>query len=207
MPGTKWWMWRPPSSTAPNRHHPARIPWVDRRTKASEPRNPDSRLNSTVSCRGVARKPSIATDTVSCVAWPVETIATSAASRTPEGLAISGSASTAWTRRRARRSSSPTTTVPAVAAAAAASPNVTRSNSLCFCLRVLGQGIVLEADEVRRLDAPGNAAEVDHQRCLGDHPLVVYLGVGGDDADHVAGLDPLVERDRRSEEHTSELQS
>ncbi len=54
MPGTKWWMWRPPTLTLRKGPQLSRIPQVESRTRAKEPRKPASRLKSTVSLRGVA---------------------------------------------------------------------------------------------------------------------------------------------------------
>ncbi len=49
MPGTKWWMWRPPTLTLRKGHHSSRMPRVEMRTSAKEPRKPASRLKRTVS--------------------------------------------------------------------------------------------------------------------------------------------------------------
>ena len=54
MPGTKWWMWRPPRRTFPAGHQPPRIPAVESLISAKATTNPDSMLNSTVSGREVA---------------------------------------------------------------------------------------------------------------------------------------------------------
>ena len=58
------------------------------------------------------------------------------------------------------------------------------------------EGPALEADEVRGLDAPRDAAEVEHELRLPHDPLVVDLGVGGDDAGDVGRRELAVKLDR-----------
>src|SRR6266571_9326589 len=53
IPGTKWWMCRPPRRTFPNGHQPPRIPAVESLISANARTNPESRLKSTVSWPGV----------------------------------------------------------------------------------------------------------------------------------------------------------
>ena len=52
IPGTKWWMWRPPILTLRNGPQLSRIPQVESLTTAKEARKPASRLKRTVSLRG-----------------------------------------------------------------------------------------------------------------------------------------------------------
>jgi hypothetical protein len=54
MPGTKWWMWRPPRLTLGNGHQPLRIPQVEILTRAKEPRKPARRLKRTASLRSAS---------------------------------------------------------------------------------------------------------------------------------------------------------
>ena len=55
MPGTKWWMWRPPTRTLPNGHQPSRMPSVETRANSDAPTKPANRLNIAVSPRDAER--------------------------------------------------------------------------------------------------------------------------------------------------------
>ena len=116
-PGTKWWMWRPPSRTLPAGHHPLRIPAVDTRIERERAdTKPERRLKSTVSRPAtLPRSPPRATATASCGR------AASPSSSACFGTLVQDRPASRrrWTRRRARRIPSPSTE-PAVASAGAA---------------------------------------------------------------------------------------
>ncbi len=156
---------------------------------------PVRRLKRTVSARGVAAYPSIATATASCVASWVETIACSAVSKTFSGSATAGSSAASRARLRVSFASSPAATAPAVAVASAASPSVTRS----ACSAVLRPSLIRlrisEAYDVIRVDAAGHSPQVQNALRLGDHGLRVDLVMRGDDHGQVALGEALLEAD------------
>ena len=200
MPGTKWWMWWPRTSTFPERppaaaHPVGREPGAGESAGEAREKVEEDGLGARRRLRTPRSRPRPRPGFAS---W-VETIACSAVSKTFSGSATAGSSAASRARLRVSFASSPTATVARRRGRERREPKRDPVGVLLPSSgpSLIGGSRISEAYDVIRVDAASDPPQVEDALCLGDDRLRVDLVVRGDDHGQVALGEALFEPDAR----------